>query len=121
MPKKPLFGTIERNGYDRSESVHYDAPLYGIDEDIRCHISFWKDDKGIVRGDSMMIVFPNSLMAEKEFKNMDTKEDEFTKFFIFDNTVYIVEDFEATIDDVMRWLIRFDLDVCKPIYIREEE
>ena len=52
---------------------------------------------------------------------MDTEADESTQFFITDNTIYIVEEFEATIDDVMRWLIRFDLDVCKPIYIREEE
>jgi hypothetical protein len=121
MPKKPLFGTLERNFYDRSELVNYDVPLYGIDDNIHCHIGFWKDDDGIVRGDSMTIVFPNHLLAEEEFELMDNETDESTRFFISDNTIYIVEEFEATIDDVMRWLIRFDLDVCKPIYIREEE
>lgn len=121
MPKKPLFGTLERNFYDCSELVNYDVPLYGIDDNIHCHIGFWKDDDGIVRGDSMTIVFPNHLLAEEEFELMDNETDEFTHCFISDNTIYIVEKFEATIDDVMRWLIRFDLDVCKPIYIREEE
>jgi hypothetical protein len=121
MPKKPLFGTLERNFYDRSELVNYDVPLYGIDDNIHCHIDFWKDDDGIVRGDSMTIVFPNHLLAEEEFELMDNEIDESTRYFITDNTIYIVEEFEATIDDVMRWLIRFDLDVCKPIYIREEE
>jgi hypothetical protein len=97
------------------------VPLYGIDDNIHCHIDFWKDDDGIVRGDSMTIVFPNHLLAEEEFELMDNETDESTRYFITDNTIYIVEEFEATIDDVMRWLIRFDLDVCKPIYIREEE
>ena len=123
MPKKPLFGTFERIEYDRSgsEFVRYDVPLYGIDDVIHCHIGFWKDDDGIVRGDSMTIVFPNHLLAEEEFELMDNETDEFTNYFISGDTIYIVEKFEATIDDVMRWLIRFDLDVCKPIYIREEE
>ena len=123
MPKKPLFGVLERINYDYSgsEFVHYDVPLYGIDDSIRCHIGFWKDDDGIVRGDSMTIVFPNNLLAKEEFELMDNNTDEFTNYFISDDTIYIVEKFEATIDDVMRWLIRFDLDVCKPIYIREEE
>ena len=121
MPNNPLFGTLERTDYDRSEYVHYDVPLYGIDDSIHCHIVFWKDDDGIVRGDSMTIVFPNNLLAEEEFELMDIETDEFTNYFISVDTIYIVEKFEATIDDVMRWLIRFDLDVCKPIYIREEE
>ena len=69
----------------------------------------------------MTIVFPTHLLAEEEFELMDNETDESTRFFISDNTIYIVEEFEATIDDVMRGLIRFDLDVCKPIYIREEE
>ena len=125
MPPKPLFGTIERNSYDRSAFIHsafihYDVPLYGIDDSIHCHIFFWNDN-GMVRGDSMRIVFPDHLLAEEEFELMDTEADESAQFFITDNTIYIVEEFEATIDDVLRWLIRFDLDVCKPIYIREEE
>ena len=69
----------------------------------------------------MTIVFPNHLLVEEEFELMDIETDGFTKYFISDNTIYIIEEFEATIDDVLRWLIRFDLDVCKPIYIREEE
>ena len=69
----------------------------------------------------MRIVFPDHLLAEEEFELMDNEIDESTRYFITDNIIYIVEEFEATIDDVMRWLIRFDLDVCKPIYIREEE
>ena len=121
MPKAPLFGALERNDYERSVFVHYDVPLYGIDDSIHCHIGFWANDNGIVRGDTMRIVFPDHLMAEEEFELMDSEEDEFTKIFISENYIYIVEEFEATIDDVMRWLIRFDLDVCKPIYIREEE
>ena len=120
MPQKPLFGTIERINYERSEFIHYDVPLYGIDDSIHCHIFFWNDN-GMVRGDSMRIVFPDHLLAEEEFELMDTEADESTHFFITDNTIFLVEEFEATIDDVMRWLIRFDLDVCKPIYIREEE
>ena len=121
IPEAPLFGILERNDCNSSEYIHYDVPLYGIDNSIRCHIDFWADYEGIVRGDTMKIVFSSHLLAEEEFKNMDTEEDEFTRFFISDKTIYIVEDFEATIDDVMRWLTRFDLDVCKPIYIREEE
>lgn len=121
MPKAPLFGSLERNDYERSRFVHYEVPLYGINDSIHCHIGFWTNENGIVRGDSMAIVFPNNLLAEEEFELMDAEDDEFTKIFISDNTIYIVEEFEATIDDVMRWLIRFDLDVCKPIYIREEE
>ena len=69
----------------------------------------------------MTIVFPNHLLVEEEFELMDIETDGFTKYFISDNTIYSIEEFEATIDDVLRWLIRFDLDVCKPIYIREEE
>jgi hypothetical protein len=110
----------EKINYERSEFIHYDVPLYGIDDSIHCHIFFWNDN-GMVRGDSMRIVFPDHLLAEEEFELMDTEADESTHFFITDNTIYIVEEFEATIDDVLRWLIRFDLDVCKPIYIREEE
>lgn len=121
MPKATLFGSLERNDYDHSGFVHYEVPLYGIDDNIHCYIGFWTNDDGIVRGDSMTIVFPDHLKAEEEFELMDTGADEFTRFFISGNSVYIVEEFEATIDDVMRWLIRFDLEVCKPIYIREEE
>jgi hypothetical protein len=121
MPKAPLFGDLERSDYDHGGFVDYDVPLYAIDDSIHCHIGFWRDDDGIVRGDTMTIVFPDHLMAEEEFELMDTDADEFTRIFISGNFVYIVEEFEATIDDVMRWLIRFDLDVCKPIYIRDEE
>lgn len=120
-PKAPLFGTLERSDYDHCEFIDYNVPLYAIDDSIHCHIGLWRDDDGIVRGDTMTIVFPDHILAEEEFELMDSEEDGSTRIFISENYINIVEEFEATIDDVMRWLIRFDLDVCKPIYIREEE
>lgn len=121
VPSAPLFGTVERNVDGRRESVRYEVPMYGIDETICCKISFWSDIDGIVRGDSMTIVFPDRLLAEEAFELTDAEEDEFTSVFISGNLVCVVEKFEATIDDVMRWLVRFDIDVCKPVYIRDEE
>lgn len=122
MPKTPLFGTMtERTTHDYNKIVNYDVTLHGIADNIRCHITFLTDHNGIVRGDSMRIEFPDSLTEGKEFELIDAGEDESTNVLIIDNVVYIYEVFEATIDDVMRWLTRFDLDVCKPIYIREEE
>ena len=69
----------------------------------------------------MQIVFPDGLTAKQEYEMMDTRNDNYTRFDLQDNIISIVETFEAPIADVMRWLVRFDVDVCRPIYIREEE
>lgn len=121
MPKAPLFGTIERQYIGKSQLIRYDVPMKGVSDSIRCVITFQTDYDGMVRGDSMAISFPDYISAENEFELLPTDDDDSTLSYIIGNTIYIIEEFEATINDVMRWLIRFDTDACKPAYIPEEE
>ena len=74
----------------------------------------------LIVGDSIIITFPDKTEAKNHFEMMDTHNDEFTNYVLFDNVIVIVENFSATIEEVRRWLVRFDLDLCCPMFIEEE-
>ena len=105
----------------RTEHVSYNVSLKDYADSISFRIGFQADSTGIVRTDTLQIVFPDGLTAKQEYEMMDTRNDNYTRFDLQDNIISIVETFEAPIADVMRWLVRFDVDVCRPVYIREEE
>ena len=121
IPSAPLFGTVERKMNGRTEHVSYNVSLKDYADSISFRIGFQADITGIVRTDTLQIVFPDGLTAKQEYEMMDTWNDNYTRFDLQDNIISIVETFEAPIADVMRWLVRFDVDVCRPVYIREEE
>lgn len=121
IPTAPLFGTVEKSKNGQAEHVAYNVPLIDYADSISFRIGFQADSTGIVKSDTLQIVFPDSLTAKQEYEMMDTRNDDHTQFVLQDNIISIVETFEAPIADVMRWLVRFDVDVCRPVYIREEE
>ena len=67
----------------------------------------------------MIISYPNELEAKEHYEMMDIDEDENTTVLLSENNIIIFECFQATDEEVRRWLTRFDLELCKPLFIDE--
>ena len=113
LPASPVFGSFD--------GMHYEVSLPGMKEPVRFTINLAAAVGGYIATDTTTIVFPDTLTATESFHKMDICDDECTLFSLDGNRIIIVELFHATVDEVMKWLVRFDLDICKPIFIREEE
>ncbi len=112
LPASPVFGSFD--------GLHYEVSLPVMKEPVRFTINLG-GAAGYIDTDTTTIVFPDTLTATESFHQMDISDDECTLFSLDGNRIIIVELFHATVDEVMKWLVRFDLDICKPIFIREEE
>ena len=123
-PTKPVFGTFYNSLY--SETEYYDfeecANAYNLtlEDNISISIRLEMQDEKTVTGDTMSIVFNNAEEAFEEFMQMDTHGDGYTNFFLAENVITIVEHFNATYQEVVAWLTRFDIDLCKPLFLRDE-
>ena len=113
MPSSPVFGTFD--------GKHYKVSLPGMKEPVRFIIDLGPAIGGYFADDTTTIVFPDTLTATETFRQMDVSNDDFTQFSLYGDRIIIRELFYAPVDEVMKWLVRFDLDICKPVFIREEE
>lgn len=112
LPQSPVFGSM------------LDNDCYSIDmnenDSTSIYIHLCRDNNDKIVGDSMIISYPNELEAKEHYEMMDTSDDEFTTFLLSGNVIIIFECFQATEEEVRRWLTRFDLELCKPLFIDEE-
>lgn len=114
-PSHPVIGSCQVN--DRSKISTYQTMTF--QESIRCEILFWVCDDEVTC-DTMHLYFHSSEEAQAQFEQMDTQSDEFTQFELWENQIIITEYFQATIDEVKRWLTRLDFEMAQPIIIRKE-
>lgn len=89
-------------------------------DSITCKLYFNIDDTGMVTGDSIILQFRSSADAHAQFEQMDTHNDEYTTFELWNDAICIRENFEATLDEVKHWLTRFDFEMAQPIILRRE-
>ena len=114
-PVGTVVGHCEIN--DRSKVSSYHTTTF--QDSVRCEILFWACDDE-VNCDTMHLYFRSKEEAQMQFQQMDTTNDEFTMFAQWDNQIIIVEFFQATVEEVRRWLTRFDFEMAQPIIIRKE-
>lgn len=117
QPSLPVFGHM-------TDSRHYEVALTPEPNPVRCVVALEYAYNGIdnyVESDSIYLVFRSEEEAQREFALMDTRNDEYASFFLNDNVICIREKADATYEEAMRRLVRFDIDLCRPVFIREEE
>ena len=112
LPQAPVFGSLLDND-------NYIIRLNEQDTTF-IYIHLYRDINNKIVGDSMIISYPNELEAKEHYEMMDTDSDELTTFLLSDNEIIVFERFQATEEEVRRWLTRFDLELCKPLFIDEE-
>lgn len=114
-PSHPVIGSCQIN--DRSKMSTYQTMTF--QDSLKCEIMFWVTDDEVTC-DTMRLYFHSSEDARVQFEQMDTQSDEFTRFELWENQIIITEYFQATIDEVKRWLTRLDFEMAQPIIIRKE-
>jgi hypothetical protein len=126
LPSEPVFGKINT---DHVRTPQYEVVLYNGDAPINCTVTFeplypYYPFDSIIVSDTISLTFPDPSMAEEAFRLVDNYTDNTTAFSRFKNTILITEYyFESpmTYEEVKRRLVRFDLDLCRPIYLPEED
>jgi hypothetical protein len=115
IPSHPVIGNCQVNDYSKVSTYN----TVTFQDSVRCQILFWvyKDE---VNCDTMHLFFHSNEEARAQFEQMDTSQDEHTQFELWENQIIITEHFQATIDEVMRWLTRFDFEMAQPIILRKE-
>ncbi|MBQ9637861.1 MAG: hypothetical protein IJV36_08230 [Prevotella sp.] len=111
MPERPVLG--------RFDGYHYEQSL--VDDSLHIVVDLSSDADGKVVSDTMKLVFCDDYIAQLAFADMTVTGDDGYSIALFGNTIIIVEYFEATLDEVQRWLVRFDLDLYKPLFLRNDE
>ena len=111
MPSEPVFGHFD--------GQHYELPL--VDDSLTVLIDLFQNYDGTVMCDTMKLVFASDTAAYEAFKQMEVTDGDDISLFYYSDTIYIIEQFTATIDEVKRWLVRFDLDLYKPLFLRDDE
>ena len=111
MPSEPVFGHFD--------GQHYELPL--VDDSLTVLIDLFQNYDGTVMCDTMKLVFASDTMACEAFKQLELTGGDDISLFYYSDTIYIIEQFTATIDEVKRWLVRFDLDLYKPLFLRDDE
>ena len=111
MPSEPVFGHFD--------GQHYELPL--VDDSLTVLVDLSLNYDGTVMCDTMKLVFASDTMACEAFKQLELTGGDDISLFYYSDTIYIIEQFTATIDEVKRWLVRFDLDLYKPLFLRDDE
>ena len=112
LPAAPLFGTSEGDYYEQrlpNDSIHVRLALYT-----------YGDSPVMVGGDTLTITFADEETARLQFEQIGIENDDSIFCAHFGDTIFIAESFQATLDEVRQWLVRFDLELRKPLFIREE-
>jgi hypothetical protein len=112
LPAAPLFG--------KSYGYHYEQSLPGDSADVTLFITVNDNDSTMVYGDSLTITFTSTDVAYRQFQQIGLEDEEGIRCFRAGCSIIIIETFQATLDEVRQWLVRFDLDLRKPLFIREE-
>ena len=102
---------------DRTMVSTYQTLLF--QDSIRCQILFWVEGD-VVTCDTIHLFFHSNEEAQAQYEQMDTTDDEFTRFEQYENQIVITEHFHATIDEVLHWLTRLDFEMAQPYFIRKE-
>lgn len=111
-PERPVFGDFD--------GWQYEVPL--VDDSLTVVVGLTPGCQDDIVGDTLKLVFGNSFDAQRTYSEMETTNEADLKVFLYDNTIYIIEEFEATaIDEVMRWLVMFDMNLYKPLFLRDDE
>ena len=112
LPAAPLFGTSEGDYYEQrlpNDSIH-----------VRLVLFTYGDNPVMVGGDTLTITFADEETARLQFEQIGIENDDSIVCAHSGDTIYIAESFQATLDEVRQWLVRFDLELRKPLFIREE-
>ena len=112
LPAAPLFGTSEGDYYEQrlpNDSIH-----------VRLVLFTYGDSPVMVGGDTLTITFADEETARLQFEQIGIENDDSISCARSGDTIYIAESFQATLDEVRQWLVRFDLELRKPLFIREE-
>ncbi|MBR6978456.1 MAG: hypothetical protein IKH88_01320 [Prevotella sp.] len=112
LPPTPVFGSLTDNDSYSIVMNEQDSTLI--------YIYLNRDVNNDITGDSTIISYPNDSEAKAHYEMMDTDDDEYTTAFLCGNRIVVIEHFQATEEEVRRWLTRFDLELCKPLFIDEE-
>ena len=115
LPSSPIFGKCR-------DAFHFRVPLLLAEDSIYCTVSLaGSEDRG-VSSDTIHFIFPTEQMAMEEFEQMDLHNDDSTFCQVHDRVIEIVENFpRIPFDEMKRRLTFFDLNMCRPIFIREDE
>ena len=111
MPESPVFGDFD--------GWRYELPL--VDDSLTVVVRLIPGSADMVVGDSMQLVFRDANNAQRTYSEMGDIGDEEVSVSLYGNVVSVVEHFEATMDEVRRWVVRFDLDLYKPLFLRKDE
>ena len=112
LPQTPVFGSILDND-------NYSIMMNEQDSTF-IWIYLERDVNNVIVRDSTIISYPNEMEAKTHYEMMDSDDDEFTTASLCGNRIVVVEHFQATEEEVRRWLTRFDLELCRPLFIDEE-
>ena len=69
---------------------------------------------------TLTTTFADEETARLQFEQIGIENDDSIVCAHSGDTIYIAESFQATLDEVRQWLVRFDLELRKPLFIREE-
>ncbi len=112
LPATPLFGT--------SEGDYYEQRMPNDSIRVRLVLFTYGDSPVMVGGDTLTITFADEETARLQFEQIGIENDDSIVCAHSGDTIYIAEFFQATLDEVRQWLVRFDLELRKPLFIREE-
>ena len=92
------------------------------EDSIYCTVSLASSEGRGVSSDTIHYFFPTEQMASEEFEQMDLHNDDSTFCQVHGRVIEIVENFpRIPFDEMKRRLTFFDLNMCRPIFIREDE
>lgn len=112
LPAAPLFGI--------SKGDYYEQRLPNDSIRVRLVLFTYGDSPVMVGGDTLTITFADEETARLQFEQIGIENDDSISCARSGDTIYIAESFQATLDEVRQWLVRFDLELRKPLFIREE-
>lgn len=111
MPESPILGRFDDYRYEQSL----------VDGSLNIVVNLSSNADGKVVSDTMKLVFNDEYVAQEAYAQMTVTGDDGFSISLFGNTICIAEYFEATLDEVRRWLVRFDLNLYKPLFLRNDE
>ena len=121
MPLAPLFGQCEYDGDGLFLSHAMTLPGDSVTILVK-PVYEWKDDQLLVVGDSMTISYKTDWMVARDFEEFSHAASKSLRIGLHGNSITVVETFEPVApEEVRRWLVRYDLDMHRPVFIRSGE
>lgn len=108
FPARPVFGRI-------NEEWRYEQDL---SDSMTVSVVF--DNPSRVTCDTIRISYPDEERALRDYESMLATDNGGLIIRLEDNEIVIVENFDAVpMEEAMRWLVRFDMDIRRPLLFEE--